>query len=121
MAVPSLVVANNADYYRTGRILADGVGYNLYGHSLAIEVRQRAQDTTVYISIDSTPDPGGIVIAEQAGATIGQFSFLFARDRLEKMAQGEYVYDIVMTTPSGLQQNLGIAPVTVVHGVTRDD
>jgi hypothetical protein len=86
---------------------------DLTGSKIKLEIRKREQDHEATVSVYS-PD-GGITITNAPG---GAFTVLITREKLQRLAPGDYFTDLVREN-GGYQERLWEGTATVVQGTTR--
>lgn len=96
---------------------SDGTVMNLTGYSARAQVRREIDDTDAVFDLSSTN--GKIVL----GGAAGTVQFLLANtetDNPEVDWDGEYwVYDMLLTAPSGIVERMIQGAISAIPGVTR--
>jgi hypothetical protein len=87
---------------------------DLTGSTLEMQIRKNEADHEATVSVTSAD--GSIIITD---APNGAFTILIDRDRLSRLAPGDYVTDLVRIAPSSLRERLFEGTATVVEGTTR--
>jgi hypothetical protein len=90
------------------------VPIDLTGSVLKWEIRKQEADHEAIVYSQS-PDEGIYIVS----ATGGSFTVLFDRDKLARLAPGDYVTDFVRLMPNGFQERIWEGTATVVEGTTR--
>jgi hypothetical protein len=113
-------IAKNEDWvvpFVYGTTSEDGLTFtpiDLTGSEIKLEIRKHEPDHEAVVSVSSPDD--GIIFNDAAG---GEFTVVIVRDKLIRLAPGEYVADMVRLMTSGYQERLWEGSVTVVEGTTR--
>ena len=90
------------------------VPIDLTGSTLKWEIRKQEADHEAIVWSFSPDD--GIFITNATG---GAFTVLFSRDKLARLAPGDYITDLVRLMANGYQERIWEGTLTVVEGTTR--
>jgi hypothetical protein len=112
-------IAKNEDWvvaFVYGTPAADGsiTPIDLSDSLIKLEIRKRESDHEAIVSVSSPAN--GITITNAAA---GAFTVAIARDKLIRLAPGDYVTDMVRETSANYQERLWEGVATVVEGTTR--
>ena len=90
----------------------DGTYVNVTGYTAAMDVKNSATSETTIVVLSS--DNGRITV----GTTDGKFTLALTAATTTGLAAGNYVYDLEVTSPSGVVTRLLEGGFTVYEGVT---
>ncbi|HEY8356696.1 MAG TPA: hypothetical protein VIL30_04465 [Ramlibacter sp.] len=108
------LVLTNEDWRDTLELENNGDPVDLTGSAFRAQLRTTAD--TLAVALDASTSNGRMVIADAPG---GILSWNVAPEVLEDMEPGTYVYDIVWTTPGGVEDTIVDGTITLKRGVTR--
>lgn len=94
-AIVNISTQSDADFVYGFFYKVGGVGFNLAGTTMRMYVRKHAEDATLALSLTSAD--GDINYTTPA---TGGFSIRIKQSELERLAAGEYVHSLIMTTIS---------------------
>jgi hypothetical protein len=115
-------IAKNDDWivpFQYGYFDVDGVTVlpiDLTGSLLKMEIRLRDTDHEALVSVFS-PDHG--IAFDGGDPTNGRFIITIDRAHLMRLAEGQYVTDLVRLMVNGYQELIFEGPANVVEGTTR--
>jgi hypothetical protein len=108
-AVTNLVVYQGSDFQNTFFVTNDnGSDFDLTdytGQSLIKKHYESSNSFAMQVSINAPEDSGSVTLSLSNTVTAS-------------MSPGKYVYDVVMTSPSGIKSRVLEGILTVVEGVT---
>jgi hypothetical protein len=115
-------IAKNDDWivpFQYGYFGSDGVTVlpiDLTGSLIKMEIRFRDIDHEAVVSVYS-PDHG--IVFDGNDPTNGRFIITIDRAHLARLAEGDYVTDLVRLMSNGYQERIFEGSATVVEGTTR--
>ena len=91
---------------------AAGALVNLAGYTARMQVRKNASASAAYLSL---ADNNGITL----GGALGTITVLVDSASLQAVPAGDYVYDLILNSNTGLEQKLITGTFGVAGAITR--
>jgi hypothetical protein len=123
--VVNMAMWSDADFAMAYQWLVDDVPYDFSGQQLMMRIRRFADDTEVFVALDSKllgGVYGGIMFNEPVGDFPGRvetFNIFILRKQTEQMAAGDYVQSLILVRPDGLREEIWQGIFTYTIGPTR--